>query len=726
MKYENALIDQEGTPAIIMMNIVSVLGSHRAQISFILISAFFCFFPIYSGIPSSMEVSILRESLMSGDFRESSYATLSLCLVFAWDSLIDHFDKYLSPSLYKENRSVGARNEKIVVDLEKVVYFLGVLIVPVVAMCPMATDSLALVYACATSCQLILLGGCMAIMCSRYYPKYFPRLMTIYTVFCFPVVTVVQVWVINRGYDYDWRRDLMFYLQLGTAFPFFVCIFIWAYYEFTLRLLIPRARQIMSLLLRRWRETTSGITRDMFEDMRKKHSEDIQYFPAMYTVAAMGCLLFLVIGNSLTSNMYDLTPDQLLVLNLPVLLFQISMMVFSSQFSKYEAVENLYALLDSKKSYVRYISHELRTPMNTACLGLNLLLAEVGHRLEHGTAEERTRFETLTDINVACNTAVDILNDLLSFEKLESGILELHKEDVPALSFVNECVGMFAVHAKSKNIHIASNFLADHSQLGESVAALLPTDIVNMDRFKMSQVLRNLVSNALKFTPKEGTVTVKAYYKREDVRNLSSVRLVSESGKVVTTSRTGRNGSILLSEFDRSNFANSTREGRRVSRSSRLGSWLLGTKIAVVDNPVWANNHHDNSQPVHVKSKKIERKVSFAQDLVGAASPSASAAADNASGDVSGDPSASVSPSGDSDADTGTGAGASIHEGVNEAARRSEIDRADNYDDDCNDNGFFVIEVIDTGAGISKANQQKLFKQVRHTTLRYFRMFTAG
>ncbi len=79
-------------------------------------------------------------------------------------------------------------------------------------------------------------------------------------------------------------------------------------------------------------------------------------------------------------------------------------------------------------SLCRYISHELRTPMNTACLGLSMMLSDTdtseGWR-DRGSPADVDKFETLSDINT-CSTAVDILNDLLSFEKMESGILELH------------------------------------------------------------------------------------------------------------------------------------------------------------------------------------------------------------------------------------------------------------------------------------------------------------
>jgi hypothetical protein len=201
--------------------------------------------------------------------------------------------------------------------------------------------------------------------------------------------------------------------------------------------------------------------------------------------------------------------------------------------------------------------------MNTAVLGLNMMLGELGRRnaAQLTAAEEADRLETLTDINMACMTAVDILNgtvhrymspcvrlspspasadalivtasasvhprppqDLLSFEKMESGIMELHTERVPALAFVGECFAMFEVcftrramaslpglslsladasrfmdlaqvHAKSKGIRVVSDWGPAHTPVSTSAAAaaqaLRPCDLVVLDKFKLSQVPRN-------------------------------------------------------------------------------------------------------------------------------------------------------------------------------------------------------------------------------------------
>lgn len=179
---------------------------------------------------------------------------------------------------------------------------------------------------------------------------------------------------------------------------------------------------------------------------------------------------------------------------------------------------------------MRYISHEIRTPLNSAFLGLSLLEDELKNCV---TPEDDVRYEYLCDVQLSCTTALDTLNDLLTFEKLESGILELHKQDQNAVSFISECVRMFSSQAKARSVQLEIRRLipspASPATMSD-VADIIPTnvlnvandnyqavplevyDMVNVDKFKMAQVIRNLISNALKFTPPGGSVTVVPSY----------------------------------------------------------------------------------------------------------------------------------------------------------------------------------------------------------------------
>jgi signal transduction histidine kinase len=187
-------------------------------------------------------------------------------------------------------------------------------------------------------------------------------------------------------------------------------------------------------------------------------------------------------------------------------------------------------LLESKKSYVRYISHELRTPLNTAFLGLKLLTGELKSSRHPKDIE---RYDTLCDVNMSCMAAVDILNDLLCYEKLESGILELHKENIVVEPFLKDCVSMFSVQAREGDVTLTVDTDAsdlDHPSTASTDGtnmvslSLQPHDSIFGDKFKMDQVIRNIISNALKFTPREGSVTVKATFVYDSKQEASRVQ----------------------------------------------------------------------------------------------------------------------------------------------------------------------------------------------------------
>jgi signal transduction histidine kinase/CheY-like chemotaxis protein len=132
---------------------------------------------------------------------------------------------------------------------------------------------------------------------------------------------------------------------------------------------------------------------------------------------------------------------------------------------------------------------------------------------------DMARYDTLYDINMSCVAAVDILNDLLCYDKLGSGALELHKEEIVVESYVQSSLSMFTAQANESGASLQLLPLPDNHTITENGAysALglnrihLPvhsTDVIIADKFKIDQVLRNVISNALKFTPRGGSVTM--------------------------------------------------------------------------------------------------------------------------------------------------------------------------------------------------------------------------
>ncbi len=143
-----------------------------------------------------------------------------------------------------------------------------------------------------------------------------------------------------------------------------------------------------------------------------------------------------------------------------------------------------------KSELLASMSHELRTPLN-AIIGFTELLHD--GEVEPGAAEHH---EFLGDILTSARHLLQLINDVLDLAKVEAGKLELRPEPVELAAIVAEVRSVLRPIRQNKHITLAAH--VDPS-LGEIV----------LDPGRMKQVLYNYLSNALKFTPDGGHVTVR-------------------------------------------------------------------------------------------------------------------------------------------------------------------------------------------------------------------------
>ena len=107
-------------------------------------------------------------------------------------------------------------------------------------------------------------------------------------------------------------------------------------------------------------------------------------------------------------------------------------------------------------------------------------------------------------------SAVAVLNDLLNYDKIESGTLSLDESVIPMWKFLKQTVKAFDIQAKQKDINLELDLEPYSASLTDDVRRFKLARLQLLgDEVRMAQVIRNLVSNALKFTPQNGTVTVK-------------------------------------------------------------------------------------------------------------------------------------------------------------------------------------------------------------------------
>jgi signal transduction histidine kinase len=96
--------------------------------------------------------------------------------------------------------------------------------------------------------------------------------------------------------------------------------------------------------------------------------------------------------------------------------------------------------LEFRRMFVRYISHEIRTPMNTVKMGLELLTEELPH---YDLPPDVIGY--LSDSTASCNIAIEVLNDLLTLDKLENNALQLEMIELEVVPFVNRTIQPFYV-----------------------------------------------------------------------------------------------------------------------------------------------------------------------------------------------------------------------------------------------------------------------------------------
>ena len=141
----------------------------------------------------------------------------------------------------------------------------------------------------------------------------------------------------------------------------------------------------------------------------------------------------------------------------------------------------------AKTNFLNNMSHDIRTPMNVI-LGYNQLMKE-------GLTDPKL-LDYQKKIELSGKLLLSIINNVLDMARIESGKMEIDENVERMGDILEEVDSVFASAAKEKNIQIKSEMHVTHRK-------------VVCDGTKIREILSNLVSNALKYTPDGGTVTIK-------------------------------------------------------------------------------------------------------------------------------------------------------------------------------------------------------------------------
>lgn len=168
----------------------------------------------------------------------------------------------------------------------------------------------------------------------------------------------------------------------------------------------------------------------------------------------------------------------------------------------------------AKSEFLSRMSHEIRTPMN-AIVGTTALI-----EMKDNIPENIKGY--LAKLKATSQYLLALINDILDMSRIDNGMLSIIKEDFSLRQLLDELCSMMQTQAQAREITLYCETDFDHSDL-------------NGDAIRLKQVLMNLVSNAIKFTPSGGTVRLTVEETTASERQATYLFRVSDTGIGIET-----------------------------------------------------------------------------------------------------------------------------------------------------------------------------------------------
>ncbi|MGD9783617.1 MAG: sensor histidine kinase [Hyphomicrobiaceae bacterium] len=200
-----------------------------------------------------------------------------------------------------------------------------------------------------------------------------------------------------------------------------------------------------------------------------------------------------------------------------------------------EARRRAEAANKAKSRFLATMSHELRTPLN-AIMGFSEVMK--GEIL--GPMANPIYKEYASNIHDSGRHLLNLINEILDLSRIEAGRYELHEEPMRLIDVAEDCHRLLKLRAESKGLQIVEDFDDNMPQ-------------VWADQRAIRQICLNLLSNALKFTPKGGRITLK-------------VAITPDGGQMISVRDTGpgipeEEIPKVLQAFGQGSLAHQTAEG---------------------------------------------------------------------------------------------------------------------------------------------------------------------
>ncbi len=215
-----------------------------------------------------------------------------------------------------------------------------------------------------------------------------------------------------------------------------------------------------------------------------------------------------------------------------------------------------------KSDFLASVTHELKSPLTSLIMYIDLFLTGATGKLN----EKAKKFLRIMERN--SNRLSRFIDDLLDMAKIERGKMEVRKESLGIFPIVSETVELMKPQADEKNIEIAIN-IQDN----------LP--LVSVDGDRTRQIITNLLSNSIKFTPEEGKISIKI----QDDKEYLQVS-ISDTGIGIPPDQINK-------IFDKFEQVKEIRERVKGPRGTGLGLAIVKSLVEAQGGKIWVESEVD-------------------------------------------------------------------------------------------------------------------------------------
>lgn len=222
-----------------------------------------------------------------------------------------------------------------------------------------------------------------------------------------------------------------------------------------------------------------------------------------------------------------------------------------------------------KSSFLANMSHEVRTPLNSI-MGFTELMSD-----EHISHNERKEFHTI--VKNSSNELLSLLSDIMEYSKIESGLIMLIKEEIKPRTIIDE-LREYTVNkvANNQNLNVV---------IKEPIG-LIEEPIIVSDSKRVTQALRHMLDNAIKFTY-TGSITISYNYRIDN----SLEFIISDTGIGIPNSKIPN----IFHKFRQANDANSRDFG-----GAGLGLSICKHLADILGGFIWVKSEEEHGSDFHL------------------------------------------------------------------------------------------------------------------------------